>query len=150
MSIRAIVLTRNKRVIKKDIGFYDDEREIEGYDYWLNPNLVANKIEGGSLKDQEVIYFEGNPTPINLIDEMKPIMKGDKIEKCEATGNKILWDNSLNILGDVVRNNFAKQTSGYKKKRINNRLIIYLLMGFIIVSGMLWLFAFDGLKTLGF
>jgi hypothetical protein len=149
MSIRAIILTRNKRVIKKDIGFYDDEREIEGYDYWLDPNLIANKIEGNSLKDQEVIYFEGNPTPIILVDELKPIMKKDKIDGYEKTGKKILWDNSPNILGDVVRNNFAKQTSGYKKKRVNNRLIVYLLIGFVIVSSLLWLFAFGGLKTLG-
>ena len=149
MSIKAIILTRNKRVIKKDIGFYDEEREIEGYDYWLDPNLVANKMEGESLKDQEVIYFEGNPTPVTLVEEIKEEeIKGKIIQT--KTGNKILWDNSLNILGGTVVNNCVKQTSGYKKKRVSSRLIIYLLIGFVIVSSLVWLFAFGGLKTLGF
>ena len=147
MSIVAIILTRNKKVFKKTLGFYDDKREINEYDYYLNPNLVANKMEDNKLKDQQVIYFEGNPTPIILVAETK---YDEKSKVTSATGKKILWDNSQNILDMEIVNNFTKQMSGVKAPRINKRFALYFILGMIVVSVGLWLFMFGGLKTLGF
>jgi hypothetical protein len=127
--VRAIILTQTKKVKRKDLGFYGDERSIDGYDYPIDPNSIFNSMNRGfinpvyGLSDREVIFFEGNPNPIGY-------------EK----------DNSTDYLDRELKENWNNQLSGSKKRRLlPNKKILAVIIIIALLSVSLYMLIQQGI-----
>lgn len=88
--------------------------------YNLQPDWVNTKIEGGKIKGEEILYFEGNPDPLD-----QP-------------------DSSTNLLETTVGENYVRQTSGYKKKRIGFNKAWVIVLGLVAMSLIIGTMYFTG------
>lgn len=128
-TVSAIILTRTKDSIKKTIGFNENEN-IEGCDYQVNPNLVSVSLKRTlthdelTIEDLEVLYFEGNPYPIGYKDE------------------------SEDLLNYTINVNWIKQVAGVKKRMIKGRMLLLIIIVFMLVAGGLALYFSGALKGL--
>ncbi len=90
--MRAIVLTRDKKAIIKNVDSKRGDWEFRKSVYILDPNRVQNfRDPAGEITGQELIFFEENPNPLNHEDEPK--------------------DLSSKYLDNVVIINFIQQTT---------------------------------------
>lgn len=90
--MRAIILTREKKALRKKINSKKVDYEFRNATYILDSNRVQNyKNEAGQIKGSELIFFEDNPNPLSW--EEKP------------------RDLSGDYLDDVVLINFIQQTT---------------------------------------
>jgi len=106
-------------MVTRKISFFDPV--IDGGRYYLTPDLVCTKVEGGKIKGEEILYFEGNPYPIGQPDKSK------------------------DFLNSVVGENYVRQTSGAKTRRIGiNKTVILVAAGVIltVTVAALWYFGF--------
>ena len=69
--MRAIILTRDKKAIRKRINSKNIDMEFRKATYILDPNRVQNfRDKKGRIEGQELIFFEDNPNPVSY--EEKP------------------------------------------------------------------------------
>jgi len=90
MSVRAIILTRAKRAIIKNINIKTDSFSFKDGLYVVTADAIANYTENGRVRGSEIVYFEGNPNPIT---------------------DKGVDDSSSDFMDNLVLVNALKQTS---------------------------------------
>lgn len=72
--MRAIVLTRDKKAIIKNVDSKRSDWEFRKSVYILDPNRVQNfRDPAGEITGQELIFFEENPNPLNHEDKPKDL-----------------------------------------------------------------------------
>lgn len=90
--MRAIILTRDKKAILKEVDSKRSDYEFRKAVYILDPNRVQNHQDpDGKITGQELIFFEENPNPLSHEETPK--------------------DLSSEYLDDVVIINFIQQTT---------------------------------------
>jgi hypothetical protein len=90
MSIRAIILTRTKEAIVKNLNLKTVNFKYKEGLYVVTPEAIANYERDGKVKGSEILFFEGNPNPITT---------------------EGIVDSSVDFLDDEVLVNALKQTS---------------------------------------
>lgn len=90
--MRAILLTRDKKAIRKTIDSNRNDWEFRKSVYILEPGRVQNyKEDFGAISGSELIFFEENPNPLSYESDPE--------------------DLSADYLDDVVIINFIQQTT---------------------------------------
>ena len=99
--MRAIILTRDKKAIIKNVDSKRSDYEFRKAVYILDPTRVQNyQGPDGKITDQELIFFEENPNPLS-----------HESEKKESDNGESQTDLSSEYLDDVVIINFIQQTT---------------------------------------
>lgn len=72
--MRAIILTREKKAIFKNIDSKKIDFEFRNATFILDSNRVQNyKNEAGQIKGAELIFFEDNPNPLSWEEKPKDL-----------------------------------------------------------------------------
>lgn len=91
MSIRAIILTRTKEAIFKNLTLRAVNFKYKDGFYVVTPDAIANYEKNGKVKGSEIFFFEGNPNPL--------------------THDEGITDSSTEYMDDEILVNALRQTS---------------------------------------